>query len=173
MTEPLALHAEPVRPEWVDYNGHMHEAYYVLVFGNATDAFYDHIGMDAAYRERSRTSVYTLEAHVNFLDEVGEATPLAIATQLLGLDDKRLHLFHTMRRGDDGRLIATYELMALHVDMAGPRAAPFAAAIMARLRDIEAQHAGLPAPEQAGRSIGLRAKHRDSELQKVRIFNAE
>ena len=173
MTEPLALHAEPVRPEWVDYNGHMHEAYYVLVFGNATDAFYDHIGMDQAYRERSRTSLYTLEAHVNFLDEVGEATPLAIATQLLGVDDKRLHLFHTMRRGDDGRLIATYELMALHVDMAGPRAAPFAAAIMARLRDIEAQHAGLPAPEQAGRSIGLRAKHHDSELQKVRIFNAE
>ena len=173
MTEPLALHAEPVRPEWVDYNGHMHEAYYVLVFGNATDAFYDHIGMDAAYRERSRTSLYTLEAHVNFLDEVGEATPLAIATQLLGVDDKRLHLFHTMRRGDDGRLIATYELMALHVDMAGPRAAPFAAAIMARLRDIEAQHAGLPAPKQAGGSIGLRAKHHDSELQKVRIFNAE
>ncbi len=173
MTEPLALHAEPVRPEWVDYNGHMHEAYYVLVFGNATDAFYDHIGMDAAYRERSRTSLYTLEAHVNFLDEVGEGAPLAIATQLLGVDDKRLHLFHTMRRGDDGRLIATYELMALHVDMAGPRAAPFAAAIMARLRDIEAQHAGLPAPEQAGRSIGLRAKHHDSELQKVRIFNAE
>ena len=173
MTEPLALHAEPVRPEWVDYNGHMHEAYYVLVFGNATDAFYDHIGMAAAYRERSRTSLYTLEAHVNFLDEVGEATPLAIATQLLGVDDKRLHLFHTMRRGDDGRLIATYELMALHVDMAGPRAAPFAAAIMACLRDIEAQHAGLPAPKQAGGSIGLRAKHHDSELQKVRIFNAE
>jgi acyl-CoA thioesterase FadM len=31
-----------VRPEWVDYNGHMSEAYYVLIFGDATDAFYDH-----------------------------------------------------------------------------------------------------------------------------------
>ncbi len=162
MTEPLALHAEPVRPEWVDYNGHMHEAYYVLVFGNATDAFYDHIGMDQAYRERTETSVYTLEAHINFLDEVGEGTALAVTTQVLGLDDKRLHLFHTMRRGDDGRLVATYELMALHVDMAGPRAAPFAAAILARLRDIETAHAELPAPEQAGGSIGLRAKHRVS-----------
>ncbi len=160
MTEPLALHGEPVRPEWVDYNGHMHEAYYVLVFGNATDAFYDHIGMDQAYRERTETSVYTLEAHINFLDEVGEGTALAVTTQVLGLDDKRLHLFHTMRRGDDGRLVATYELMALHVDMAGPCAAPFAAAILARLRDIETAHAELPAPEQAGGSIGLRAKHR-------------
>ena len=159
MTGPLALHGEPVRPEWVDYNGHMHEAYYVLVFGNATDAFYDHIGMDRAYREHTKTSVYTLESHINFLDEVGEGAPLAVTTQVLGLDDKRLHLFHTMRRGDDGRLVATYELVALHVDMAGPRAAPFAGAVLARLRGIETEHAGLPAPKQAGRSIGLRAKH--------------
>ena len=158
MTEPFALHGEPVRPEWVDYNGHMHEAYYVLVFGNATDVFYDHIGMDQAYRERTETSVYTLEAHINFLDEVGEGTALAVATQVLGVDDKRLHLFHTMRRGDDGRLVASYELMGLHVDMAGPRAAPFAAAILARLRAIETAHADLPTPKQAGGSIGLRAK---------------
>ncbi len=158
MTEPLALHGEPVRSEWVDYNDHMHEAYYVLVFGNATDAFYDHIGMDQAYRERTETSVYTLEAHITFLDEVGEGAALAVTTQVLGLDDKRLHLVHTMRRGDDGRLVATYELMALHVDIAGPRAAPFAAAILARLRDIETAHADLPAPKQAGGSIGLRAK---------------
>ena len=161
MTEPLALHGEPVRPEWVDDNGHMHEAYYVLVFGNATDAFYDHIGMDRAYRERTRTSVYTLESHINFLDEVGEGAPLAVTTQVLGLDEKRLHLFHTMRRGDDGRLIATYELMALHVDRNGPRAAPFAGAILARLRDIETAHAGLTVPKQAGRSIGLRANATD------------
>ena len=162
MTEPLALHGEPVRPAWVDYNGHMHEAYYVLVFGNATDVFYDHIGMDQAYRERTETSVYTLEAHINFLDEVGEGAALAVTTQVLGVDDKRLLLFHTMRRGDDGRLVATYELMALHVDMAGPRAAPFAAAILARLRAIETAHAELPMPKQAGGSIGIRAKDRVS-----------
>ena len=159
MTEPLALHGEPVRPEWVDYNGHMHEAYYVLVFGNATDAFYDHVGMDAAHRERTATSVYTLEAHVNFLDEVGEGARLAVATRVLGVDDKRLHLFHTMCRADGGSVVATYELMALHVDMAGPRAAPFDAAILAKLRGIETAQAGLTAPKQAGRSIGLRAKN--------------
>ena len=82
-----------------------------------------------------------------------------MTTRVLGVDDKRLHLFHTMRRGDDGRLVATYELMALHVDRAGPHAAPFAAAILARLRDIETAHAELPMPKQAGGSIGLRAKH--------------
>ena len=73
-------------------------------------------------------------------------------------DPEDYEVIAIMRRGDDDRLIATYELMALHVDMAGPRAAPFAAAILARLRAIETEHAGLPTPKQAGGSIGMRAK---------------
>ena len=37
--------AEDVRPEWIDYNGHLSEAYYVLVFGHATDAMMAQLGM--------------------------------------------------------------------------------------------------------------------------------
>ena len=81
------------------------------------------------------------------------------ASLVLGLDAKRLHIFHTMRGGEDGRLVATSELMLLHVDKSGPSAAPFAPDVLARLRDIETVHVGLPTPKQAGRSIGLRAKH--------------
>ena len=28
---------EPVQPAWIDYNGHLSEAYYVLLFGFALD----------------------------------------------------------------------------------------------------------------------------------------
>uniref|UniRef100_UPI0018E587F0 thioesterase family protein n=1 Tax=Nocardiopsis sp. TNDT3 TaxID=2249354 RepID=UPI0018E587F0 len=59
-----------LRPEWIDYNGHLSEAYYVLVFGFATDALMDRVGLDAAYRERSGRSLYTVEAHVRYLREV-------------------------------------------------------------------------------------------------------
>lgn len=158
MTEaaPLALHDATVRREWVDYNGHMGEAYYVLVFGDATDALYDHIGLTDAHRRRSRTSIYTLEAHVSYLREVAAGASLAITTQLLDLDAKRLHVFHAMRHGHDGDLLATEELMLLHVAGDPPRAAPFPPAIMARLEVIYAAHAALPRPEQAGRGIGIR-----------------
>ena len=50
---PLELHREPVRPEWIDYNGHMKLAYYLLAFDHACDAFLDYIGMDEAYRART------------------------------------------------------------------------------------------------------------------------
>ncbi|MGA8259581.1 MAG: thioesterase family protein [Arenicellales bacterium] len=144
-----------VRGEWVDYNGHMSEAYYVLVFGFATDAFYDLIGMDDGYRRRESRSVYTLESHINYLHEVGEGEELVVRSQVLGADHKRVRLFHAMHHGEQGELLATSELMLLHVDMRGPRAVPFAPEVQGRLDKIAAAHAELPRPVQAGRSISL------------------
>ena len=48
---PLQLHQTPVLPEWVDYNGHMSESCYLLVFGDSTDAFFRLIGIDETYRD--------------------------------------------------------------------------------------------------------------------------
>jgi acyl-CoA thioester hydrolase len=153
---PLLLHRATVPPEWVDYNGHMNEAYYVLVFGHATDAFYDYIGLDDATRRATRRSVYTLEAHINYLDEAHRGDRLTIATQLLAHDTKRVHLHHAMRRETDDGLLATTELMLLHDDMTGPRAAAFDAGPAALVAAIAADHAGLGKPERVGRVIGLR-----------------
>lgn len=152
---PLALHAATVRPEWVDYNGHMSEAYYVLVFGHATDAFLDHIGMDQAVREETATSVYTLEAHINYLREAKTGEQLRIETQLLKHDAKRVHLYHAMVRESDSALLAATELMLLHVDMTALRGSPFRPEALARIEDVAAAHARLPRPEHVGRVIGI------------------
>lgn len=44
MTPEPVVWREPVRDEWTDYNGHLSEPYYVLVFGDATDAVMDAVG---------------------------------------------------------------------------------------------------------------------------------
>ena len=152
---PLCLFSTAVKPEWLDYNGHMNEAYYVLVFSHATDEFMNFSGQDAAYRERSNTSVYTLETHVMYLREVSEGEAVRIETQLLGHDEKRYRLFHAMYREAGGELLATGEHMLLNVDMAGPHSAPFAPQIAGKLAEIAVAHANLPAPKQAGRAIAL------------------
>jgi acyl-CoA thioester hydrolase len=151
----LSLYDTPVLPEWIDYNGHMSEAYYVLVFGYATDAFYDHVGMDDAFRRATGTSVYTVEAHINYIAEIGEGALLDIETQVLGHDAKRMVLFHTMRRGPDGPVLATTELMVLHVDTQTRRVAPFLAGPAARIAAIAAEQARLPVPGNAGRRIAM------------------
>jgi acyl-CoA thioester hydrolase len=152
---PLRLYQAKVIPEWIDYNGHMSEPYYVLVFGNTTDAFYDHIGMDEAFRQSHRVSVYTVEAHINYLMESSLDEPLDVETQVLGHDAKRLVLFHTMRRGEAGPVLATTELMVLHVDKTNLKTTPFHPGPAARIAAIAADHAGLPLPGNAGRKIAI------------------
>lgn len=155
LNAPPVSYRDRVRAEWLDYNGHMSEAYYVLVFGYATDAFYDLIGMGDQYRRRTSRSIYTLESHINYLLEIGKNSELAVRTQVLGADPKRIHLFHHMHHGEQGDLLATSELMLLHVDTTIPGATPFAPEIRARLDKIVDSHTELPRPRQAGRSISL------------------
>ncbi len=152
---PLCLHRATVRPDWLDYNGHMNEAYYVLVFSHATDAFMDFAGQHSEYRKRSNTSIYTLETHVMYLQEVSEGGAVRVETQLLGHDEKRYRLFHSMYHAGSGDLLATGEHMLVHVDISGPKSAPFPPEIADRLAAIRAAHAGLPVPKQAGRAIAL------------------
>jgi acyl-CoA thioester hydrolase len=152
---PLRLYQAKVIPEWIDYNGHMSEPYYVLVFGYTTDAFYDHIGMTEEFRQETKTSVYTVEAHINYLSESSVGERLDIETQLLGHDAKRLVLFHTMRRGEGGPVLATTELMVLHVDKANLKTSPFHPGPAGRIAAIAAEHALLPLPKNAGRKIAI------------------
>lgn len=149
LQRPLALHRDSVKPEWVDYNNHMTESRYLQAFGDASDALFRYIGVDRAYHAAGR-SYYTVETHINFLREALLDQPFHIDTQLLGADEKRIHLFHTMRAADNTAL-ATTEQMLLHVDTARGRACPADAKITARLQRILAAHAALPMPQQAGR----------------------
>lgn len=152
---PLALHSEIVRPEWIDYNGHMNVAYYVLAFDHATDAFFDHVGLDEAYRNQSHASTFALEAHITYEREMLAGAPMRFTTQLLGHDAKRLHFMHFMYHGVESWLSATTELISLHVDMAARRSAPMSGAILRRLDAIAASHGKLERPKQAGRVISL------------------
>ncbi len=145
MTDVPAPYKATVLPQWVDYNGHMNEAYYVLIFGDATDAFYDHIGLDAAYREREKVSAYTMESHIRYLAETHEGDTLHVGTRVLAHDAKRVRLHHSMWRNSDNKLVAVIELIVLHVDKTTLGAKPFHATQLKAIADIaEAQSTAAP-----------------------------
>src|SRR6185312_10752973 len=120
--QPLDVYRAPVDAAWIDYNGHMNVAYYMLMFDRATDVLFDRLGLGAAYRQRTSHTLFVLEAHITYEREVKEGDMLRIATQLIDADAKRLHLFHTMYHEAEGYRAATNELLTLHVDLAGPTA---------------------------------------------------
>ncbi len=155
---PLDLLRESVREEWLDYNGHMNVAYYVLVLDRATDIFMDAIGVDAAYRARAKGSLFALEQHVIYLDEVRLGDSLRVTTQLVDHDDKRVHYFHRMYHGEKGYLAASGEFLSVHVDLGARRSRPFPPEITARIKRMKAAHTALSRPEEVGRSIGIRRR---------------
>lgn len=149
---PLQLLETSVSPAWVDYNGHMNESRYLQVFCDATDALFRHVGMDQAYVAAGH-SIYTAETHIRHIQEVKQGVGIAVQTQLLGLDDKRLRLMHVLRRMDNGDVLATGEQMHLHVDMQKSAACPFEPALKSALGNIWRAHQELPVPDFAGDAI--------------------
>ena len=156
MAHPLPPFRTTVQPEWIDYNGHMNVAYYVLAFDKATDGLLDHLGLGEAYRRSTNRSVYVLEAHVTYERELHLGEALLVDTRLVDADEKRIRFFHRMTHAQAGYLAATNELLALHVDLAGPKAAAMPEAAQAELQRVLAEHRRLPLPPQIGRAIALK-----------------
>jgi acyl-CoA thioester hydrolase len=158
MSALLTTWTGPVDPAWVDYNGHLNDAYYLVIFSYATDALMAGIGLDAAGRKATGHTVYTLEVHLNYVQEVHAGVAVEVRTQILGFDAKRVHVFHTLHRQDDGALLATNEQMLANIKVSdaqtGPKTAPFAEQVMARLLPVAQAHADLPKPANVGRVIG-------------------
>ena len=153
-SRPLLLHETTVDPSWIDYNGHLTEARYLHVFAEATDAFLRHVGVDARYLEGGH-SAYTVETHLRHRREVAALEPLQVLTQVLGADEQRLHLFHTMRHATSGDTRATGEHMLVHVDAAAGRACPWVEPVATAVAEIATTHGALPIPEAVGRAIAL------------------
>jgi acyl-CoA thioester hydrolase len=125
-------------PAWIDYNGHLRDAYYGVALSHALDDVMDQLGLDAAYRGRTRCTLYTLELHLHYLHEVKAADDLQIATTVLDADHKRLHVGCRFTRGGSGAAVATAEAMLLHVHQ-GEKAssAAFPAEVEARLQSLK------------------------------------
>jgi len=154
----LTTYTTHIQPDWVDYNGHLRDAFYLLIFSYATDALMDTLGLDSENREASGHSLFTLELHLNYLHEVKLGAEVEVHTQLIAHDAKRLHLYHSLHLVGDTKELAGNEQRLLHVDLAGPQSARFTEATLEKLATISAKQADLPRPALLGRVIGLPPK---------------
>ena len=144
-----------VLPEWIDANGHMNLAYYVVLFDQATDLLYDELGVGQAYRDATGNSTFTAETHTLYEREVRLGERVCVVPHLLGVDAKRLHYFHEMFHADGGHRLAAQELIALHIDMSIRRVAPFPPDLFAMLQRAAQARAGQPLPKGVGRRISM------------------
>ncbi len=143
-----------VDPAWIDYNGHMNMAYYNVLFDRCADEAFETLGMGPAYARDRKLTAYTAEIHVRYLRELHAGDTVTITLQHVAHDAKRLHACQEIRHAD-GWLAATAEVLWLHVDMAGPKVAPFPPDVAAKLEAMAAAHVALPRPIGIGKPIGI------------------
>jgi acyl-CoA thioester hydrolase len=142
-----------VLPEWIDSNGHLNLAYYVVVFDLATDALYDALAVGNAYRDATNNSCFTAETHTVYEREVHLGDRLTVRAWLLGADAKRLHYFHEMFHAESGDRAAVQELLALHIDMDVRRVTPFPPDVQDSLAAAVRRYVPAELPKGAGRKI--------------------
>ena len=150
---PLRLVETQISPSWVDYNGHMTEHRYLEVFGYTTDALLRMIGVDLAY-VATGYSYYTVETHIRHVGEARVGQAIYSTCQVLSVDEKRIHLFHTIADAASEKTLATAEHMLLHVDSKAGKASLAPPDVLDRIQAIAAAHASLSTPVVVGRHVG-------------------
>jgi len=155
----LPVLATTVASEWVDYNGHMNDAAYAIVFSRSVDALMDRIGLDSAVRKRTGQSLFTLQMMLHYFKEAKEGDALAVSCHLLEHDDKRMRVWLVMTDAGGERLAASEQLLlSVALTEERPRAAPWSFESRAALEALAKVQAGAPHPPEAGAGVALKRK---------------
>ena len=155
---PFVSSAMRPEPGWIDYNGHMNLAFYLVMFDRAVAEIWSVLGLGPDYAAERGMSTFAAENHILYRREVRLGDPVRVTAQLIDFDEKRLHLWMEMRHAHEGWLAATNESMTLHVSIDTRRVTPMPHDVFANVATMKAAHAGLPRPADLGRAVSMRPR---------------
>jgi acyl-CoA thioester hydrolase len=159
----LRLTRQTVLPEWIDYNGHMNLAYYIVAIDQAFDELLENwLGIGETFVARSRLGPMSLQAQTFYVEEMLEGQPFFVDVRLVDFDAKRFHFYaEIIIEADEEngeRLSAAYEALSMCVDLDSRRSTPYPEWTQARMQAMIDAQAHLPRPERLGKTIGIRRK---------------
>ena len=150
VTAPMAI-----EPAWIDYNGHLNFAYYLVLFDQTIDAGLLQVGLGPDYVSERNASYFTVELHTHYLRELGPDDPVKGTLQLLAHDAKRVHVYMELLHAEEGWVAAACEQLFLHVDMGTKKTSPFPPDVLERLSLMQTAHAILPVSPRVGHVIAI------------------
>jgi len=155
----LPVYRATIEPAWIDFNGHVRDAYYALVASYAVDDVMDQLGLDAAYRERTHCTLYTLEEHLHYLHEVKSSDDLGVSSSIFDFDRKRIQVGCRFTCSRVGEPVATAEMMLLHVHQGDkPAVASFPDEVSAKLESLKVSPDAREAFGPSSRKIELKRR---------------
>ncbi|MEM9231818.1 MAG: thioesterase family protein [Pseudomonadota bacterium] len=154
--QPITLGGGTVLPGWLDYNGHMNVAYYVLAFDQAVDRMLEVLGIGPDYVQTAGQGPYALQTSIHYLNEMLLDEAFSFDALLIDCDHKRMHIMLRMFKADS--VVATYEQILMNVDHHTRRSVAYPNWVQERLDKLKAAQANLQRPVQFGQPLGLRRR---------------
>jgi acyl-CoA thioester hydrolase len=155
----LPIYRAAIERGWIDYNGHLRDAYYGLIASLAVDDVMDQLGIDAAYRERTHCTLYTLEVHLHYLHEVKGSDALAVHSSILDFDRKRIHVGCRFTCPRVPEPVAIADMMLIHVHQGEkPSVKPFPDDVSAKLEAFRAPAEAVEAFGPGSRKIEIKRR---------------
>jgi acyl-CoA thioester hydrolase len=145
-----------VKSEWIDLNGHMNFAYYIVLFDQAFDLMLAEWDLDWEYTKRTNQGLFAVETHTLYEQELVVGAAVRVRSWVIDVDSKRLHVAHEMYRTLDMRRAACIETLNLHVDLENRRVTPWPEAQRSTLDAAALAHREAGLPEWVGRRVQMR-----------------
>ena len=144
-----------VLPEWIDINGHMNVAYYLLAFDKGVDILWNEAGITDEYIKTRKKTTFAVEAHITYKQELHEGDPYRVTAQILAIDNKRLHQFQRLYHAETGALAATGEWLNLHISLETRRACLWPDDILEAFTAIAESQGNTTIPVEMGKQIKI------------------
>ena len=116
MADKMLTYKGLVYPWHCDHMGHMNVMWYVGKFDEATWAYFADIGLTPEMLRASDKGMAALEQHLTYQKEVVPGDMLEVYSSTLEVKAKTIRFHHEMLSAETGEVVATCELVAVHLD---------------------------------------------------------
>ncbi len=151
---PMAMTTAP--PAWEDQNGHVNVLAYYEFHMRACEAALLALGVDDGYRQRHGESLFSVEHHVSFFDEVLVGHEVSTHFVVLDRSAKLMHALSVLVNRTTHTIANAVEFVEAHVDLSTRRACPFQPGVAARIDALLDERRQLGWDFPLSGSIGLR-----------------
>ena len=114
----IKLASQKIIKDWIDYNGHMNVAYYLLIFDKfGADNLNNIFNMGEYSAKTSGMSTMMVETNITYNQELKLDDEVDINLLYFDHDKKRLQYKFEMIHKNKKYLASTFEALALYVDL--------------------------------------------------------
>jgi acyl-CoA thioester hydrolase len=122
-----------VYPWHCDHVGHMNVMWYTGKFDEATWNLFAEVGITRSYLVTQQKGMAGVQQNTSYKCELMAGDVIEISSRIFEIRDKVVRFEHEMRNLDTGKIAATTELVAVHLDRQTRKSCPFPPAIRAAI----------------------------------------